>query len=116
MKKIYDYRFENVICNAFHKTKNLQKHWNRLKFYRRKQDEYANSDAKIKSGRKCKCLRRSVKASQHYKEKFDKAKKEWETTKDQYEQQNQGVLILVFRSQSFAEMALYELNDDGFRN
>mmetsp|Transcript_5814 Transcript_5814/g.6935 ORF Transcript_5814/g.6935 Transcript_5814/m.6935 type:complete len:172 (+) Transcript_5814:840-1355(+) len=114
VKKVFDYRFRGedtklVSCCAFRKTENVQKHWRKVKTYRAKQAEFeqesfASGEAKfISVGSGFTCNRRQVEGSKFYGEKLAKALEDWKRTKASYERENQGVVILVFKTKSCAE-------------
>ena len=120
VKKVFDYRFRGedtkvLSCNAFRKTENVQKHWRKVKSYTSKlaefeQESFASGENKyIKVGSVLKCNKRKVEGSKYYGEKLQQAQQEWQVTKQRFVSENQGVVILVFKTKSCAEQVYEEL-------
>ena len=84
-------------------------HWRKVKTFRAKQAEFeqesfASGEAKyITVGSRLKCNRRVVEGSKYYGEKLEKALENWRKTKQSYDNENQGVVILVFKTKSCAD-------------
>ena len=116
VKKVFDSRFKGedtkvVSCNTFRKSANVQKYWRKVKVYRAKLAEYeqesfasASSEPQlIWVGSRAKCNYRQVDARKFYQEKLEDALQDWNEAKTKYESENQGVVILVFKTQSCAQ-------------
>jgi hypothetical protein len=60
-------------------------------------------------GSRLKCNYREVEASKFYGEKLTSALKTWAETKSIYEQENQGIVVLVFKTKACATQVYEEL-------
>ena len=117
---MFDYRFRQeetkvVSCNTFRKTENVQKHWRKVKKYRAQVEDYntesyvSGNTSMIWVGSNAKCNRRQVDALKYYQDKLESAMADWEVTKKIFETENQGVVILVFKTKSCAEQVYEEM-------
>ena len=122
IKKVFDSRFKGeqtkvISCNTFRKSINVSKHWRKVKSYRAKlsefnQESFASLSSEphlIEVGSRLTCNYRQVDAVKFYQERLDQALQDWEETKKQYEEENVGVVILVFKTKACAEQVHDEL-------
>lgn len=74
------------------------------------QESYASGEQQyVEVGDWYKCNRQRIQGSTYYGQKLVTAEENWKCTKKQYEEQNQGVVILVFKTKSCAEQVYEEL-------
>lgn len=120
--KLFEQRFGKeqkdpvVSCNTFRKSNQFQKLYRKVKTYRKKlaalneQSELSGEKELVWVGSRLKCNRRQVDGKEFYEEKLGQALEEWESAKESYKNENQGVVIVVFKNRDNVETTINELD------
>ena len=87
-----------------------------MKTYRKKlaalneQSELSGEKELVWVGSRLKCNQRQVDGKEFYEEKLRQALEEWESAKESYKNENQGVVIVVFKNRDNVETTINELD------